>query len=120
MNVSLTSQYRFDASHALTHLPPSHPCHHLHGHSYLVEIEVTGAVDPGTGFLIDYAQITAVVEPLIRLLDHHHLNDVEGLEIASTEYIARWFWQRLKPLLPTLTQITVHESPTTRCSYRGD
>ena len=120
MIVSLSRQFRFEASHQLSHLPPDHPCHNLHGHSYLVEVEVTGEVDPATGFLIDYGDLKKTVVPVIAPLDHNHLNNVEGLRIASTEYIAEWIWVRLKPLLPTLTRVSIQETPTTRCDYRGE
>ncbi len=120
MIVTLSHQFNFDASHQLDHLPPHHPCHNLHGHGYVVFVEVTGEVDPATGFLIDYREIYDAVKPLIDQLDHHHLNDIEGLTIASTEYIARWLWERIKPKLSGLGKITISETPLTRCEYRGE
>ncbi len=120
MKVSLSQQFIFDASHRLAHLPADHPCHNLHGHTYTVIIEVSGEVDETSGFLIDYREIYRVVKPLIDQLDHRHLNDVPGLEKPTTEIIARWLWQQLKPSLPILNSISISETPFTRCTYRGD
>ena len=120
MKVSLSSEFRFEASHRLGHLAPDHPCYRLHGHSYSVVIEITGDVDDQSGFLVDYREIAQAAEPIISRLDHTHLNDVDGLDIATTEYIARWLWQRIKPDLQTLSKISVSETPSTRCDYRGD
>ncbi len=119
MRVTLTKQFRFEASHRLDHLPVDHPCHNLHGHSYQVEVTLTGDVNPATGFLIDYADIKRSVQPIIDQLDHSHLNDVEDLRYSTTELIAEWLWQRIKPRLPDLTKITIMETATTRCEYTG-
>lgn len=119
MKVTLSQQFSFDASHSLPHLPQEHPCHNLHGHGYTVTVVVSGEVDPQSGFLIDYRDIHRIVKPLIDRLDHHHINDIEGITIASTEYIARWLWERIKPELPILSKISVSETPYTLCEYSG-
>jgi 6-pyruvoyltetrahydropterin/6-carboxytetrahydropterin synthase len=119
MKVKLSRQFRFEASHQLSHLTANHPCHSLHGHGYQVEIEVEGEVNPEIGFLIDYNVLKEVADPFINQLDHQHLNDVEGLGIASTEYIAAWLWKRIKPVLPILSRISIQETPYTRCDYVG-
>jgi 6-pyruvoyltetrahydropterin/6-carboxytetrahydropterin synthase len=120
MKVRLSRQFHFEASHALEHLPESHPCHPLHGHSYGVTVDVVGEVDETTGFLIDYADIHRAVKPTIDLLDHHHLNDVDGLRLSTTEYIAKFLWDRIKPRLPQLSRITISETGITRCEYEGE
>lgn len=120
MIVTLHREFRFEASHQLTHLPPEHPCHNLHGHSYGVRVEVHGEVDPATGFLIDYADIDRAVQPNIDILDHTHLNDIPDLTMATTEYIARWLWERLRPALPMLSAISVSETNASGCEYRGE
>lgn len=120
MIVTLHREFRFEASHQLTHLPKDHPCHNLHGHSYGVRVEVRGEVDPATGFLIDYADIDRAVQPSIDTLDHSHLNDIPELSMATTEYIARWLWERLQLTLPTLSAIRVSETNSSGCEYRGE
>jgi 6-pyruvoyltetrahydropterin/6-carboxytetrahydropterin synthase len=120
MRVTLAKEFHFEASHRLMQLPDSHPCYRMHGHSYRVIIEVTGDVDESTGFLIDYGDLKQTVQPIIDQLDHRHLNDVEGMRQTSAEDISRWLWQRLKPGLPILCKIVIHETASTRCEYWGE
>jgi len=121
VKVELTREYTFEAAHRLPHVPPDHKCFRMHGHSFRVEVVVAGAVDPHLGWLVDYADITAVVGPLLRNeLDHRSLNDVAGLENPTSENLCGWLWNRLKPQLPALTSITVAETCTARCTYRGE
>jgi 6-pyruvoyltetrahydropterin/6-carboxytetrahydropterin synthase len=118
--VRLSQEFHFEASHRLSHLGPDHPCHPLHGHSYRVDIVISGEVNPTTGFLMDYAELQGIVQPVIKQLDHTHLNDVPGLPLSTTEHIADWLWKRLKPTLPMLVEITIRETPATACTYRGE
>jgi 6-pyruvoyltetrahydropterin/6-carboxytetrahydropterin synthase len=121
MRVELSRDYTFEAAHRLPKVPPDHKCHRTHGHSYRIEVSIAGEVDAESGWLVDFAEISAVVEPLLKKeLDHRVLNDVPGLENATSEVLAAWLWKRLSQALPGLSAITVHETCTARCTYRGD
>ena len=121
MHVELTKEFRFEAAHRLPMVPPDHKCHRLHGHSYRIEVTVRGQVDERTGWLVDYADIAAAAEPILRgELDHRTLNDVPGLENATSEVLCGWLWDRFAARLPGLAAITVHETCTARCTYRGE
>src|SRR2546423_1069997 len=63
--------FRFEASHVL----PRHSgkCSRLHGHSWILHVETEGKVNQETGFVMDYADMSAAVKPLIERLDHRHL-----------------------------------------------
>ena len=104
----------------LPRLPKSHKCRRLHGHSFKTEIVVTGPCDPKLGWVMDYADIKQVFQPLYDMLDHHYLNEVPGLENPTSENLARWVWDRLKSDLPQLSRVVVHETCTTTCEYRGE
>ena len=120
MRIELTKEYTFEAAHRLPRVPPEHKCARMHGHSFRVEVVVAGEIDPHLGWLVDYADITAIVEPLIkRELDHRTLNDVPGLENPTSEILSVWLWKRLVDALPGLASITVAETCTARCTYRG-
>jgi len=119
MSVTLTKLFHFEAAHTLPNVPPDHQCARMHGHSYKLEISVTGPVDPVSGWLMDHAEISRLVKPLVAELDHRYLNDIPGLENPTFEQLAVWLWGRLKPSLPSLSEIAVHETPTSRCVYRG-
>lgn len=120
MTVRLVKTFTFEAAHWLPTFPPGHKCRRLHGHSFKVEVHVEGAVDAARGYLVDYAEIKAACEPLREQLDHHSLNDIEGLANPTSEMIARWLWERLRPALPMLTRVVVHETCTSRCEYTGE
>jgi 6-pyruvoyltetrahydropterin/6-carboxytetrahydropterin synthase len=119
MRVTLTKTLTFDAAHWLPTFPDGHKCRRVHGHSYRVEIVLEGDVPPQRGYLVDFADVKAAAAPLIGQLDHQMLNDVEGLEIPTAEHIARWFYERLKPSLPDLAAIRLHETEGNCAEYRG-
>ncbi len=76
---------RFSAAHFLT--LPGHVCERLHGHNYRVAVTVDGAVDPGTGFVVDFAVLKGVVREVIDPLDHRLLVPSEnpGLQVREVE-----------------------------------
>jgi len=120
MKITLCKDFEFEAAQSLTTFPEGHKCRKLHGHSFKVTISVTGEVDPKTGIFYDHARISEAMRPLIAVLDHGYLNEVPGLEIPTIEFMARWFWEKLSPLLPGLSEIVLHETPRARCVYRGE
>jgi 6-pyruvoyltetrahydropterin/6-carboxytetrahydropterin synthase len=117
--MELRKTYQFEAAHLLPHLPTSHKCRRLHGHSFKVDVVVEGPCDPKLGWVMDYADITNTFKPLLLQLDHYYLNEVPGLENPTSENIAVWIWERLKPALPSLTELVVAETCTAKCVYRG-
>jgi 6-pyruvoyltetrahydropterin/6-carboxytetrahydropterin synthase len=119
MKVELRKSFQFEAAHKLPNVPPDHKCARLHGHSFRVEVVVAGECDPRLGWLMDYADISEAFKPFLDRLDHHYLNEIPGLENATSENLARWIWDRLKPKLPLLTEIVVAETCVSRCIYRG-
>jgi 6-pyruvoyltetrahydropterin/6-carboxytetrahydropterin synthase len=119
MIIELRKTFQFEAAHLLPLLPETHKCRRLHGHSFQVEIVVAGACDPHLGWLMDYAEMARLFRPLWEQLDHRYLNEVPGLENPTSELLARWIWDRLKPSLPLLTEVIVAETCTARCVYRG-
>jgi len=119
MKVELRKAFQFEAAHRLPHLPKTHKCWRLHGHSFQAEIVVAGECDPKLGWLMDYAEINRAFQPLWEQLDHRYLNEVPGLENPTSENLAAWIWQRLQPRLPLLVEVVVAETCTARCVYRG-
>jgi 6-pyruvoyltetrahydropterin/6-carboxytetrahydropterin synthase len=118
--VELSKTFTFEAAHRLTKVPPNHKCARLHGHSFKVDITVRGPVAPHTGWLLDFGDLKKAFQPLEDQLDHHYLNEIPGLENSTSEILAQWLWTRLQPQLPFLYAITVHETCTTQCTYRGE
>ena len=120
VKVRLVKEYRFEAAHRLPNVPLRHKCARLHGHSFRIELSIFGSVDEKSGWFIDYGELDAIWQPLHDQLDHHYLNEIPGLENPTSENLAQWLWHELKPKLPSLTRVTVHETCDARCEYEGD
>lgn len=118
-SAELTHTFRFESAHHLPRVPEGHKCRRLHGHSFVVDVQVAGPVDPDLGWVIDYGEIKKHVEPIRKTLDHCYLNEIEGLENPTSEHIAIWIWDRLNPALPGLSAVTVRETCNNACTYRG-
>ncbi|HQC43009.1 MAG TPA: 6-carboxytetrahydropterin synthase QueD [Verrucomicrobiota bacterium] len=115
----LSKIFTFEAAHQLPHVPPGHKCGRLHGHSYRLEIIIMGNADKEQGWVMDFGAIKNPLQPILEILDHSYLNEIPGLENPTSENIARWIWERLKPELPPLNEIIISETATSCCSYRG-
>jgi len=120
MKVDLEKDFALECAHRLPRVPADHKCARMHGHSFLVTVKVAGEVDERTGWLQDYAELARAFAPVHDALDHRCLNDVQGLENPTSEVLARWIWERLEKGLPLLAAVTVAETCTARCVYRGE
>lgn len=118
--MEIYKEFRFEAAHRLPNVPDGHKCARLHGHSWKGVVFVEGDIDPHAGWIVDYGHIKQVFQPIYEQLDHHYLNEIEGLDNPTSEVLAKWIWDRLKPDLPGLSQIVINETCTTGCIYRGD
>lgn len=119
MATTLFKDFQFEAAHHLPNVPEGHKCGRLHGHSFMVRIEVTGEVDAHTGWVMDFAELKAAFKPIWQRLDHYNLNDIPGLENPTSEVLAAWIWQQLKLQLPELSAVMVKETCTAGCVYKG-
>lgn len=118
--MELFKEFIFEAAHRLPHVPAGHKCGRLHGHSFKVGLHIRGEVDPHTGWVRDFSELKAIFKPLYEQLDHNYLNDIPGLENPTSEVLAMWIWRRLKPRLPELHKVRIHETCTSGCEYVGD
>lgn len=112
--------FTFEAAHFLPRTPEGHKCRRMHGHSFRADVYIEGEVDDESGWIIDFADLKRAFRPLAEQLDHRLLNEVEGLENPTSENLARWIWDRLRPALPGLSKIIVMETCNTGCVYRGE
>lgn len=117
--VRLIRSFTFEAAHRLPNAPVGHKCGRLHGHSFRIELVCEGDIDERSGWLVDFADIKRAFGPAFDRLDHHYLNEIDGLDNPTAENIARWIWRLVKPALPSLRQVNVAETCTARCEYRG-
>ena len=121
MIATIAKHFTFDAAHFLPLVPADHKCHRMHGHTYEVEIIVTGPIV--NGFVVDYEDIATAWAQISDLVDHRVLNEIPGLENPSTENLIAWMFQRimlgwdqsLDTLRNNLSAIRIKESSTTWC-----
>ncbi|HEY9033346.1 MAG TPA: 6-carboxytetrahydropterin synthase QueD [Pseudomonadales bacterium] len=118
--MEIYKEFSFEAAHRLPHVPPGHKCARLHGHTFYVRIAVSGEVGEHSGWVMDFADLKAAFKPVYDRLDHYYLNEIPGLENPTSENLARWIWQELKPSLPALCRIEVKETCTSGCIYHGN
>jgi 6-pyruvoyltetrahydropterin/6-carboxytetrahydropterin synthase len=118
--VEIFKTFTLESAHRLPNVPAGHKCARIHGHSFRVELHVSGPVDPHLGWVMDFAEIKRHFEPVFARLDHHYLNDVPGLDNPTSENLARYIWGELKPSLPLLARVVVHETCTSGASFTGD
>ena len=115
----ISQAFTFEAAHRLPNVPEGHRCRRMHGHSYRVEVRIEGPVDPRTGFVVDFFDVEASFARLMGRLDHHCLNEVEGLANPTAENISMWIWDRRRPSLPGLASVVVFETPHCWAEYDG-
>ncbi|MCB1615935.1 MAG: 6-carboxytetrahydropterin synthase QueD [Pseudomonadales bacterium] len=117
--MEIFKEFTFEAAHLLPNVGPEHKCGRLHGHSFQVGIYISGEVDPARGWVMDFADIKKIFRPIYEKLDHYYLNDIPGLENPTSENIAIWIWERLKPSLPLLSKVVIRETCNSGCVYTG-
>ena len=118
--MEIYKSFTIEAAHRLPNLPDDHKCSRLHGHSFTIEVHVSGGVDETTGWVMDFADISGKIKPVFECLDHRYLNEIEGLENPTSENLAKWLWHKLKSQLPLLSSIVVKETCTSGCVYTGN
>jgi 6-pyruvoyltetrahydropterin/6-carboxytetrahydropterin synthase len=111
--------FQVEAAHYLPNVPEDHKCRRMHGHSFRIEVHVSGEPGEDSGWVMDFADLRAAFQPLFDALDHRCLNDIEGLDNPTSEVLAKWVWQRLSPGLPGLSKVVVQETCNAGCVYTG-
>jgi 6-pyruvoyltetrahydropterin/6-carboxytetrahydropterin synthase len=132
--VVISKEYRWEMGHRL----PWHKggCQNVHGHSYVLLVELTGEVSD-EGMVLDYKDISTHVKPLLNELDHSYMIDPSDQELRATltqlglkmtevpfwstaENIVLWIGERLKEHLLTggieSMKLTVKETASTTAS----
>lgn|SRR5688572_7173795 len=117
--MEIYKEFSFDSAHFLPHVPDGHKCKNMHGHTYRLRVYIDGPLDAKLGWIMDFKELKDSIGPIIDLLDHNLINDIEGLENPTAENITVWIWNRIKPRLPLLSRIELFETPTTGVLYAG-
>ena len=120
MSTTLYREFTVEAGRYLPLLSDNHPCAHVHGHTFVIQVHVTGGPDPETGWIMDFAELDDRIQSVRQVLDHKVLNDIAGLENPTTELLAQWIWKQLVRELPGLSKIVIQENPHSGCIYTGE
>lgn len=117
--MQIFKQFTFDSAHFLPHVPDGHKCKEIHGHTYRLTVYVEGEIEKKLEWVMDFAEMKNVIDPVVKSIDHKLLNNISGLENPTCEIIAVWLWNKIKPEIPLLTKIELHETPTSGAVYEG-
>lgn len=136
----ISKEFHFSASHTLHGLPNDHKCSNMHGHNYIVIVELRGELDD-TGFVKDYGDLYPIKNWIDDVLDHAHLcrdkaeaeavfelmkllrgNEFEQRTFilganTSAENLAKAIFTRFKTDFPQLKTVKVSETPKTWAEY---
>ena len=115
---TISKEYHFSASHQLLDLPEDHPCHRLHGHNYVVEVELQSETLNQYGFVRDYRELDELKTYIDEKLDHRHLNDVLGDDNVTAENLAKYLYDWCKFRWSEVSAVRVNETPKSRAEYR--
>jgi 6-pyruvoyltetrahydropterin/6-carboxytetrahydropterin synthase len=119
----LEKSFTFEAMHYLTFHDGK--CRRPHGHSYQVTIRLSGTKletqGPKKNMLTDFSCISHICQNLKeKYLDHYCLNETLQTDSPTSEFIAKWIYEQLKPQLPLLTAVMVSETQSTRVWYQPE
>lgn len=113
----ITKEFHFSASHILGGLPDGHPCGRMHGHNYIVKVELQAYRLDEKGFVIDYGDLSPLKHYIDRELDHRHLNDILRVN-PSAENLAKHLFDFCADIWPQTSAVWVSETPKTWAVYR--
>jgi len=118
LKAEIIKEFTFEAAHRLPCVGPDHKCSRLHGHLFKVEVAISGEVDPELGWVMDFGDLAREAGRIISTLDHRVLNDIEGLGNPTSENLSKHLYDLISKVIPGVTGITVHESPSSHCTYK--
>ncbi|MFF5703940.1 6-pyruvoyl tetrahydropterin synthase family protein [Streptomyces sp. NPDC012794] len=118
--LTITKEFHFSASHVLDRLPSRHPCARMHGHNYVLVLELRARREDLTeaGFVRDYRDLDAFKRWVDDTLDHRHLNEAMGGASPSAENLALWVFDLWTERIPELAAVKASETPKTWAEYR--
>ena len=113
-------KYFFDAAHFMPDFDDDHDYKKMHGHSYEVTVKLDGTFNNKENWVVDFELLDLSVKPIISILDHSILNEIEGLEKPTSENIARWLWIKLNNKISNLYSIEINRPRIGGCIFKGE
>jgi 6-pyruvoyltetrahydropterin/6-carboxytetrahydropterin synthase len=113
---SIGIEYQFESAHFLEGLHETHKCARLHGHNYVLIVELQSETLDEVGFIVDYFDLKPIKNYIDGHIDHRLLNDVFDFN-PTVENMVKFFYEKFKSWFPEISKITLKETPTTYASY---
>jgi 6-pyruvoyltetrahydropterin/6-carboxytetrahydropterin synthase len=107
MRFELTQRFHFDAAHTLQRQYEAEPSKRVHGHTYHAAVTVSGTRNQDTGMVVDLALLRRVIEGARRQLDHHLLDEVEGLGAPTIENLCAFIFRAMQHEAWTVERVEV-------------
>lgn len=117
MTYAIRKRYTFAASHQLDGLPSDHQCARLHGHNYVVWLELAAEQLVEPGFVRDFGELKRFKAYLDDFLDHRHLNHVLPFN-PTAELLAMHLYEVADDLWDGVVAVAVEETGTSWAEYR--
>lgn len=108
-------EFQFESAHYLPNVPDGHKCKQLHGHNYILLVELESDTLDERGFIVDYFELRPIKDWINETIDHRLLNDV--FPNPTVEIMAKEIYERFKQQFPQISKVTLKETPTTFASY---
>lgn len=103
----LSQRFYFEAAHTLHRKIETEGSLRIHGHTYEAEATLVGTPDPDSGMLMDLGYFRNEIEKVRSMLDHHFLDEVEGLGAATLENLCLFIMNKLKETIPNISCVLV-------------
>jgi 6-pyruvoyltetrahydropterin/6-carboxytetrahydropterin synthase len=110
-NYRIWKEQRFESALKLNSAPEDDGRCRLHGHSYLQRLHLSAPLDEVMGWTVDYGDVKELFKPTYKLLDHHMLNGIEGMNDPTIVNLLNWIRNQAEPVLPQLNRIDLFQTP---------
>lgn len=120
--VTISRRYDFEAAHFLPNVPSGHKCRRMHGHSFVVEVEITGPIQAGSGedgMVMDFDPIDSCWKTLWNRIDHTVLNETlcDNPTVENAVHIVHAHFCTGLSLQESSVRVVYMEGPRSKCTY---
>ncbi|HET9114421.1 MAG TPA: 6-carboxytetrahydropterin synthase [Burkholderiales bacterium] len=100
----------FDSAARLKYAGAGDPRRRIHGHTYTLRLHLHAELDRHMGWVVDFGDVKELFAPVFKLIDHHPLYEISGMDDTDVANIARYIRQQSRSVLPQLERIDVYEA----------
>jgi 6-pyruvoyltetrahydropterin/6-carboxytetrahydropterin synthase len=100
--------FTIDSATLMRRAPANSPQSRLHGHTYLLRLQLQAPLNTLLGWTMDFGDLKAVFDPVYRTLDHQPLHEIKDLPDGDITSVAQWIYQTAQKRLPLLAQLDVY------------